>query len=58
MSEIRKGKMINIKLTEEQFVILQEFLSRAQLSGKEVPAYVDLINALHKGEGSAEQNGE
>lgn len=42
--------MVTIKLTEEQLKNLDEFISRTSLSGREVPAFISLINALKRKE--------
>jgi hypothetical protein len=41
------GKKFQIILTETQLSNAQEFFSRVQLSGKEVIAYVPILNALN-----------
>ena len=38
---------MNIKLTKRQLEYLKIFLERVTLSGKEVPAYLDLIKAIN-----------
>lgn len=41
---------MEILLTEEQVKNLKVFLSRTQLSGSEVVAYVEILNAISKAE--------
>ena len=38
---------MNIELTEQQLNNLQEFLKRVDLKGSEVPAFVEIVNALN-----------
>jgi len=43
---------LTIELTEKQKHNLLIFLNRIQLSGAEVPAYVELIKSIHEGKSS------
>lgn len=47
---------IAVKFTKQEIVNLNELLSRVQLTGKEVPAYVQIMNKINGV--SAEQNKE
>lgn len=38
---------MQIELSEQQVQAIKELMGRATLSGKEVPIYVDLLNALN-----------
>lgn len=40
---------MKIELTDQQKQALMVFLNRTQLQGAEVPAFIDLINAINKG---------
>jgi tRNA C32,U32 (ribose-2'-O)-methylase TrmJ len=40
--------MVKFQLTNEQMRNLMSFLNRTQLAGQEVPAFMDIINALNK----------
>lgn len=39
---------INFELTDVQYNNLMTFISRASLTGNEVPAYVEILNILNK----------
>ena len=41
--------MITVKFTPEQHHDLKAFLSRVDLKGREVPAFIEIMQALEKG---------
>ncbi len=43
---MEEEKKIQISFTEKELVVISEFLSRTDLKGKEVKAYVDINNKL------------
>lgn len=45
--------MKTIQLSEPQYFLLLEFLSRTTLSGKEVAGYLDVLSALRVAQQSA-----
>ena len=45
-----------LKLTEVQLNNLKAFLERVDLKGNEVPAYVDIINAINQVELEAQKS--
>lgn len=47
--EIKKGKLITVRFTEEEFLALREFYSRVTLSGLEAPTYLMVKNKIDSG---------
>ena len=45
--ELTDKKEINVELTKEQIQNLLVFLSRVDLKGNEVPAYVEILNLFN-----------
>lgn len=46
--------MKNIQMTDDEIKIALEFLSRAQMTGKEVPAYAQVYNKFSEAMASRE----
>jgi hypothetical protein len=44
-----ESNMITVKFTPEQHHDLKAFLSRVDLKGREVPAFLEIMKAIEKG---------